>query len=138
MPSALSGVTSSLPRGQTKKTETGGTPPPSTQPPATEPATDASEPPSATRTYSGSPDENAVSPMPDRLRDLIVEQSSREAPFSTSLHELMLRTLADGRPITAAEIQRTRAEIIAQGAVSMVAQANHTGSSVRALLAAAG
>jgi len=76
--------------------------------------------------------------MPDRLRDLIVDQSSRDAPFSTSLHELVLRTVADGRPITPAEIQRTRAEIIAQAAVSMVAQANHTGASVRALLAATG
>jgi hypothetical protein len=138
MPSALSGVTSSLPRGQTKKTETGGTSPPSIQPPAAEPAAAASEPPSATMTHGGSPDGSAVSPMPDRLRDLIVEQSSRAAPFSTSLHELMLRTVADGRPVTPAEIQRTRAEIIAQAGVSIVAQANHTGSSVRALLAAAG
>lgn len=154
MPSALSGVTSSLPWGQSKKTEgtsgTGSTP---TQPVTTEtPPTQTTEPTSepmptegasdpAAKTYSAPTAANDVSPMPDRLRDLIVQQSSQAAPMSTSLHTLVLRgpepSPAAENPLAFDQVQRTRAQIIAQASVSLVAQANHTGDSVRALLGAA-
>jgi hypothetical protein len=97
--------------------------------------------PAAAKTYSAPTAANDVSPMPDRLRDLIVQQASQDQPMTTSLHTLVMRAPASEsgmeNPLAFDLIQRTRAQIIAQASQSIVAQANHTGDSVRALLGAA-
>jgi hypothetical protein len=145
MPSTISGVTGSLPWGQEKKTETGtttgGTTSPTTaEPTTTEPTTTggATEPVSSAKTYSA-PEGNQVTEMPDRLRDLIVAQSTQNAPAATPLFGVVLRMpdASSTAPLSSEQVVRTRAQIIAQASVSMVAQANHTGDSVRALLGAA-
>ena len=104
------------------------------------PTQGASDPAQA-KTYSAPTAANDVSPMPDRLRDLIVQQARQDLPMSTSLHTLVLRSPASEpateNPTAFDLIQRTRAQIIAQASQSIVAQANHTGDSVRALLGAA-
>ena len=147
-------TTTTAPTGETSTTSS--TEPSSTTSTTTAPAT-SSEPtapatsdpmttegasdPAPAKTYSAPVAANDVSPMPDRLRDLIVQQSSEGQPMSTSLHSLVLRTPASEsgmeNPLAFDLVQRTRAQIIAQASQSMVAQANHTGDSVRALLGAA-
>ena len=93
------------------------------------------------KTYSAPPAANDVSPMPDRLRDLIVEQAKQQSPMATSLHTLVFRAPAsessNGSALSLDLVERTRAQIIAQASASMVAQANLTDDSVRALLGAA-
>ena len=93
------------------------------------------------KTYSAPTAANDVSPMPDRLRDLIVDQAKQQGPMATSLHTLVFRTPAsepsNGNTLTLDAVERTRAQIIAQASASMIAQANLTDDSVRALLGAA-
>jgi hypothetical protein len=139
-------VTDALSADRSTKTQDAASPVPTDAAPTTRwisrelmtiepmPADVAADPRPVARSDGAASAASAVSPMPDRLRDLIVGYASQVPPFSMSLLELARRTAADGRPITPEQIQRTRTEIIAQAPVSLLAQANHTGASVRALL----
>ena len=78
--------------------------------------------------------------MPERLRDLIVQQRSINSPGATVLRLFADRMAADR--IVAEEVpidetalvQRTRQQIMEQASQALVAQANQTRDSVRALL----
>ena len=80
-----------------------------------------------------------VAPMPQRLRDLIVQLSRDSASAPAPLTGVQPRTV--GRPAAARPaardldaIERTAAQIIRKETAAMVAQANHSKESVLALL----
>ena len=77
-------------------------------------------------------------PVPVRLRQLIVDHANRDGPVPTPLHALSLRDAGSAAPddeeFEPELAQRTRAEIVASAAGAIVAQANLTQRSVRALL----
>ena len=123
---------------QTAEPSVTPSPQPASTPSTSQPTEVTSGAPIVTKTYSAPAAANDVSPMPDRLRDLIVDQAKKEGPLSTSLHTLVFRRMdsAPSNPDSLAVdlVERTRAQIIAQASASMIAQANLTDDSVRALL----
>ena len=78
--------------------------------------------------------------MPDRLRDLIVQQRSMNSPAAAILRLFTDEMAADRivakevRVDETALVQRTTQQMIEQASKALVAQANHTPESVRALL----
>ena len=100
--------------------------------------------PSGTATTSNSAPTNSmtaeISLMPQRLRDLIVQQRTMNSPAATAL-----RTFADQmesdriaandpKVEKTALVQATKQQIVEQASKALVAQANQTRDSVRALL----
>lgn len=91
----------------------------------------------STPTYSVTAE---VSPMPQRLRDLIVQQRSMNSPAATTLRTFANQMASDRiaaeevRVEEKALVERTKQQIIEQASIALVAQANQTRDSVRALL----
>jgi hypothetical protein len=78
--------------------------------------------------------------MPQRLRDLIVQQRSMTSPAATALRTFADQMASDRivaeevRVEEKALVQVTKQQIIEQASKALVAQANQTRDSVRALL----
>ena len=78
--------------------------------------------------------------MPERLRDLIVQQRGANSPGATVLRMFADELAADRivakevRAEDTVSVQRTRQQIIEQASKALLAQANQTRDSVRALL----
>jgi hypothetical protein len=78
--------------------------------------------------------------MPERLRDLIVQQRSMNSPSATVLRVFADEMAADRivandvRVEETAFVQKTKQQIIEDASKALVAQANQTRDSVRALL----
>lgn len=139
---SVTGPDSVIPWGQLKKeTSTVTEPSPTPEPSPTqtaEPTSPAPAPATATTaTASSYTPEVQVQPMPERLRDLIVELR-RAGGDETSL-ERVARDLALARSGMGVEVRQEEAaltarEIIASASTSLVAQANHNRDSARAIL----
>lgn len=78
--------------------------------------------------------------MPQRLRDLIVQQRSMSSPGATALRTFANQMEFDRIAAQAvrvedkALVQRTKQQIVEEASKALVAQANQTRDSVRALL----
>ena len=77
--------------------------------------------------------------MPDTLRQLIADYGREVEPEPTALHNLSQRLAEAMEPlpeteVTAEQVQRTRAEIVAAASLAFRAQATQTQQSVMALL----
>ena len=78
--------------------------------------------------------------MPERLRDLIIQQRKTNSPAASALRNFADRIASeriaanDLRAETTASVEKTRQQIVEQASKALVAQANQTRDSVRALL----
>ena len=144
MPNPVDGGSSGTNWGQTKKAESGsGDTSGTTEPPSdggTSPDSPETSTPSATTTipvltYSSGPAAQ-IEPVPVRLRELIVEYAARDVPVKTVLHSLSLRGSApeNAAPLAPETVERTRAQIVASASLALIAQANYSQQTVRALL----
>jgi hypothetical protein len=86
--------------------------------------------------HAPSPSGNQVTPMPDRLRDLIIGQARGSLPTRTPLIEFepINARPASENPVAPEQVRQIRADMIAGASVSLAAQANHTRDSVSFLL----
>ena len=100
--------------------------------------------PSGSATASNSAPTNSmtaeVSRMPQRLRDLIVQQRTLNSPAATALRTFADqmesdRVAANDLKVEKSDlVQKTKQQIVEQASKALVAQANQTRDSVRALL----
>lgn len=118
----------------------------STQPSASETSSSTA----STAAPSGSPTTSSSAPtrsvaaeisrMPERLRDLIIQQRKMNSPAATALRNFadqiaFVRVAANDVKVEGtALVERTKQQIVEQASKALVAQANQTRDSVRALL----
>lgn len=81
-----------------------------------------------------------ISRMPERLRDLIIQQRKMNSPAATALRnfadQIAFDRVAanDVKVAKTALVEKTKQQIVEQASKALVAQANQTRDSVRALL----